>query len=113
LPPRRKRALSARRCCPLALRYEADLDAALSHARLTTRYASSRRRSPVCARYAGNMRELGIVPAHIVWLCKGFEADTQCCRIEVVAAELPVSSSNGTFRARVSRVKSGRACRSR
>ncbi|HEX3634146.1 MAG TPA: NAD(P)H-dependent glycerol-3-phosphate dehydrogenase, partial [Paraburkholderia sp.] len=44
-----------------------------------------------------NMRELGIVPAHIVWLCKGFEADTQCLPNEVVAAELPQQASNGTL----------------
>ena len=43
------------------------------------------------------MRELGIVPAHIVWLCKGFEADTQCLPNEVVAAELPRAASNGTL----------------
>ena len=43
------------------------------------------------------MRDIGIVPAHIVWLCKGFEADTQCLPNEVVAAELPQHASNGTL----------------
>jgi glycerol-3-phosphate dehydrogenase (NAD(P)+) len=43
------------------------------------------------------MRQAGIVPAHIVWLCKGFEADTQCLPNEVVAAELPEHRSNGTL----------------
>ncbi|WP_086972128.1 NAD(P)H-dependent glycerol-3-phosphate dehydrogenase, partial [Caballeronia glebae] len=43
------------------------------------------------------MRQAGVVPAHIVWLCKGFEADTQCLPNEVVAAELPAHRSNGTL----------------
>jgi glycerol-3-phosphate dehydrogenase (NAD(P)+) len=43
------------------------------------------------------MRDMGKVPAHIVWLCKGFEADTQLLPNQVVAQELSGHTSNGTL----------------
>ena len=82
---------------PAALRYDPEFASALSHG------AAHDALCVVAAPVAGlralcrNMRELGIVPAHIVWLCKGFEADTQCLPNEVVAAELPQHASNGTL----------------
>ena len=82
---------------PAALQYDPDLASALAHG------AAEDALCVVAAPVAGlralcrNMRELGIVPAHIVWLCKGFEADTQCLPNEVVAAELPQHASNGTL----------------
>lgn len=44
-----------------------------------------------------SMHEAGVIPANIVWLCKGFEADTQCLPNEVVAAELAGHVSIGTL----------------
>jgi glycerol-3-phosphate dehydrogenase (NAD(P)+) len=43
------------------------------------------------------MRDAGKVPAHIVWLCKGFEAESQLLPHQVVAAELPAHGSNGVL----------------
>ncbi|WP_277189400.1 NAD(P)H-dependent glycerol-3-phosphate dehydrogenase [Caballeronia sp. BR00000012568055] len=82
---------------PRALSFDADLSHALSHA------AADDALCVVATPVAGlralcrTMRDAGIVPAHIVWLCKGFEADTQCLPNEVVAAELPMHRSNGTL----------------
>lgn len=82
---------------PAALRYEADLAAALAHCGgddalcvVATPVAGLR---ALCR----SMRELGRVPAHIVWVCKGFEADTQLLPHQVVAAELPDHMSNGVL----------------
>jgi glycerol-3-phosphate dehydrogenase (NAD(P)+) len=82
---------------PATLRYDAELASALKHC------AAGNALCVVAAPVAGlramcrSMRESGIVPAHFVWLCKGFEADTQCLPNEVVAAELPGHASNGTL----------------
>ena len=82
---------------PEALRYDPEFASALSHS------AAEDALCVVAAPVAGlralcrNMRERGVVPAHIVLLCKGFEADTQCLPNEVVAAELPQHGSNGTL----------------
>lgn len=43
------------------------------------------------------MRDAGCVPAHIVWVCKGFEADTHLLPHQVIAAELPEQLSNGVL----------------
>ncbi|MFP3803101.1 glycerol-3-phosphate dehydrogenase, partial [Paraburkholderia sp. SIMBA_027] len=43
------------------------------------------------------MRDAGKVPAHVVWLCKGFEADSQLLPHQVVAVELPGHGSNGVL----------------
>ncbi|KND58410.1 Glycerol-3-phosphate dehydrogenase [NAD(P)+] [Candidatus Paraburkholderia schumanniana] len=82
---------------PAALAFEADFAAVLGH-------ASADDALCVVATPVAGLRELcrasrqaGIVPAHFVWLCKGFEADTQCLPNEVVAAELPEHRSNGTL----------------
>ncbi|MDR5755829.1 NAD(P)H-dependent glycerol-3-phosphate dehydrogenase [Caballeronia sp. LZ035] len=82
---------------PPSLGFETDLAAALRHA------CADDALCVVAAPVAGlrqlcrAMRQEGIVPAHIVWLCKGFESDTQCLPNEVVAAELPGHRSNGTL----------------
>ena len=82
---------------PATLRYDAELASVLQHC------AAGNALCVVAAPVAGlramcrSMRESGIVPAHFVWLCKGFEADTQCLPNEVVAAELPGHASNGTL----------------
>jgi len=82
---------------PHALEYEADFAAALQHASADDALCVVA--TPVAGLRAlcGAMRQAGVVPAHIVWLCKGFEADTQCLPNEVVAAELPGHRSNGTL----------------
>jgi len=82
---------------PASLQYDPDLASALTHG--ATEDALCVVAAPVAGLRAlcRNMRELGVVPAHIVWLCKGFEADTQCLPNEVVAAELPQHASNGTL----------------
>lgn len=82
---------------PDGLRYEADLVSALRHG------AGPEALCVVAAPVAGlramcrSMRNAGVVPANIVWLCKGFEAETQALPNEVVAAELPGHASNGTL----------------
>lgn len=74
---------------PPALRYEADLGAALDHALADDALCV------VATPVAGlrglfqAMRDAGKVPAHVIWLCKGFEADSQLLPHQVVAAELP------------------------
>jgi glycerol-3-phosphate dehydrogenase (NAD(P)+) len=82
---------------PRNLRYETDLAAALDHAMGEAALVV------VATPVAGlrdllrTMRELGRVPAHFVWLCKGFEAATQLMPNQVVAAELPDHASNGVL----------------
>jgi len=82
---------------PSVLRYEANLDLALDHALANDALCV------VAAPVAGlrsmlhAMRDAGRVPAHIVWLCKGFEADTQLLPHQVVAQELSGHPSNGTL----------------
>jgi len=82
---------------PHTLAFEADFTAALTHA--SADEALCVVATPVAGLRAlcRAMRQAGVVPAHIVWLCKGFEADTQCLPNEVVATELPAHRSNGTL----------------
>jgi glycerol-3-phosphate dehydrogenase (NAD(P)+) len=82
---------------PHTLAFEVDFTAALTHA--SADEALCVVATPVAGLRAlcRAMRQAGVVPAHIVWLCKGFEADTQCLPNEVVAAELPAHRSNGTL----------------
>ena len=82
---------------PAGLRYEADLGEALSHGLADDALCV------VATPVAGlrglfqAMRDAGKVPAHVVWLCKGFEADTQLLPHQVVAAELAGHASNGVL----------------
>ncbi|ALL63204.1 Glycerol-3-phosphate dehydrogenase [NAD(P)+] [Paraburkholderia caribensis MBA4] len=82
---------------PSALRFEADLDLALDHALADDALCVVA--TPVAGLRAmlRTMRDMGKVPAHIVWLCKGFEADTQLLPNQVVAQELSGHTSNGTL----------------
>ncbi|MFP6557052.1 NAD(P)H-dependent glycerol-3-phosphate dehydrogenase [Paraburkholderia sp. B3] len=82
---------------PRNLHYETDLAAALDHASDETALVVVA--TPVAGLRAllRTMRDLGRVPAHFVWLCKGFEADTQLMPHQVVAAELPDHASNGVL----------------
>ncbi len=82
---------------PVSLRYETDLAAALDHARdddalvvIATPVAGLRG-------LLRTMRDTGRVPAHFVWLCKGFESDTELLPHQVVAAELPDHQSYGVL----------------
>ncbi|WP_027815725.1 NAD(P)H-dependent glycerol-3-phosphate dehydrogenase [Paraburkholderia bannensis] len=82
---------------PDTLKYETDLATALEHASgeadlvvLGTPVAGLRDT-------LRTMRDMGRVPAHFVWLCKGFEADSQLMPHQVVAAELPDHASNGVL----------------
>lgn len=82
---------------PAALRYETDLAAALDHA------LADEALCVVATPVAGlrglfqAMRDAGKVPANVIWLCKGFEADTQRLPHQVVAAELAGHGSNGVL----------------
>ncbi|WP_206997287.1 NAD(P)H-dependent glycerol-3-phosphate dehydrogenase [Trinickia mobilis] len=82
---------------PAALRYEADLAAALAHA------AGDDALCVVATPVAGlrtlcrAMRDAQQVPVHLVWVCKGFEADTQLLPHQVIAAELAGHPSNGVL----------------
>jgi glycerol-3-phosphate dehydrogenase (NAD(P)+) len=82
---------------PESLRYETALGAALDHALdpaslvvVATPVAGLR--GLLCA-----MRDAGKVPVHFVWLCKGFDADSQLLPNQVVAAELPDHLSHGVL----------------
>ena len=82
---------------PVELRYEAGLAAALEHCSaddalcvIATPVAGLRALSRA-------LRELGRVPAHIVWVCKGFEAETQMLPHQVVASELAGHVSHGVL----------------
>ncbi|MEM5434751.1 NAD(P)H-dependent glycerol-3-phosphate dehydrogenase [Paraburkholderia diazotrophica] len=79
------------------LRFEANLDVALAHALADDALCVIA--TPVAGLRAmlRTMRDSGKVPAHIVWLCKGFEADTQLLPHQVVAQELSGHTSNGTL----------------
>lgn len=82
---------------PRALVFETDFHKALAHA--ATDDALCVVATPVAGLRAlcRAMPRAGVVPAHILWLCKGFEADTQCLPNQIVAAELPDHRSNGTL----------------
>lgn len=82
---------------PQSLRYDADLPAVLDHARDDASLVV------LAAPVAGlrgllrSMRDGGRVPTHFVWLCKGFESDTQLMPHQVVGQELPEHASNGVL----------------
>jgi glycerol-3-phosphate dehydrogenase (NAD(P)+) len=82
---------------PAELRCDADLAATLAHC------ADDDALCVVATPVAGlralfrSMRDARRVPAHIVWVCKGFEADTQLLPHQVVAAELAGHASNGVL----------------
>jgi glycerol-3-phosphate dehydrogenase (NAD(P)+) len=83
---------------PAALRYEADLTAALAHAAASDALVVVA--TPVAglrALYRAMQDGARRVPAHIVWVCKGFEADTQLLPHQVIAAELAGHASNGVL----------------
>jgi len=82
---------------PRTLQYETSLAAALDHA------SGDAALVVVATPVAGlrvllqTMRDMGRVPTHFVWLCKGFEAQTQQMPHQVVAAVLPEHRSNGVL----------------
>jgi glycerol-3-phosphate dehydrogenase (NAD(P)+) len=83
---------------PAALRYETRLSTALTHA------ADDQSLVVIATPVAGlralcrAMRdEAHCVAAHLVWVCKGFEADTQLLPHQVVAAELAGHPSIGVL----------------
>ncbi|WP_048902562.1 NAD(P)H-dependent glycerol-3-phosphate dehydrogenase, partial [Burkholderia mallei] len=82
---------------PPGLRYEADLATALSHAQADDALCV------IAAPVAGlralcrAMRDARRVPAHFVWVCKGFEADTRRLPHQMVAEELPDHASYGVL----------------
>ncbi|MFC5429502.1 NAD(P)H-dependent glycerol-3-phosphate dehydrogenase [Paraburkholderia denitrificans] len=82
---------------PRALQYETDIAASLDHA--SDEAALVVLATPVAGLrdLLRTMRDMGRVPAHFVWLCKGFEAETQQLPHQVVAAELPDHGSNGVL----------------
>ncbi|AFT84395.1 glycerol-3-phosphate dehydrogenase (NAD(P)+) [Paraburkholderia phenoliruptrix BR3459a] len=82
---------------PAALRYEADLNAALGHALADDALCVVATPVAGLRSLIQSMRDAGKVPAHVVWLCKGFEADSQLLPHQVVAAELPQHGSNGVL----------------
>ncbi|AJX94091.1 NAD(P)H-dependent glycerol-3-phosphate dehydrogenase [Burkholderia pseudomallei] len=82
---------------PPGLRYEADLATALSHAQADDALCV------IAAPVAGlralcrAMRDARRVPAHFVWVCKGFEADTRRLPHQMVVEELPDHASYGVL----------------
>jgi len=82
---------------PESLRYETGLHAALDHARDDASLVVVAAPVAGLRGLARAMRDAGRLPAHFVWLCKGFDADTQLLPHQVVAAELPDHPSNGVL----------------
>ena len=82
---------------PESLRYETSLAAALDHARDDAALVVVAAPVAGLRGLLGAMRDAGKVPAHFVWLCKGFEANTQLLPHQAVAAELPDHHSNGVL----------------
>lgn len=84
-------------CLPDSVKYETDLASALDHA------IDDASLVVVATPVAGMrdllraMRDAGKVPEHFVWVCKGFEADTQRLPHQIAAAELPSHRSNGVL----------------
>ncbi|WP_186203849.1 NAD(P)H-dependent glycerol-3-phosphate dehydrogenase [Burkholderia gladioli] len=82
---------------PAALRCEPELAAALAHG------AADDALCVIGAPVAGlramcaAMRDAGCVPAHLVWVCKGFEPDTELMPHQMIAEALPGHASHGVL----------------
>ncbi|MBU9187327.1 NAD(P)H-dependent glycerol-3-phosphate dehydrogenase [Burkholderia gladioli] len=82
---------------PAALRCEPELAAALAHG------AADDALCVIGAPVAGlramcaAMRDASCVPAHLVWVCKGFEPDTELMPHQMVAEALPGHASHGVL----------------
>ncbi|MEX3548364.1 MAG: NAD(P)H-dependent glycerol-3-phosphate dehydrogenase [Burkholderia sp.] len=82
---------------PAALRCEPELAAALTHG------AADNALCVIGAPVAGlralcaAMRDTGCVPAHLVWVCKGFEPDTDLMPHQMIAEALPGHASHGVL----------------
>ncbi|MEX3606479.1 MAG: NAD(P)H-dependent glycerol-3-phosphate dehydrogenase [Burkholderia sp.] len=82
---------------PTALRCESELTAALAHG--ATDNALCVIGAPVAglrAMYAA-MCDADCVPAHLVWVCKGFEPDTELMPHQMIAETLPGHASHGVL----------------
>ncbi|PLZ03440.1 glycerol-3-phosphate dehydrogenase [Burkholderia sp. WAC0059] len=82
---------------PAALRYETRLEAALAHAADDASLVVLATPVAGLPGLLGALRDAGNVPAHFIWLCKGFEAQTQRLPHQVVAAELAGHDSYGVL----------------
>ncbi|MDU0810114.1 MAG: NAD(P)H-dependent glycerol-3-phosphate dehydrogenase [Burkholderia sp.] len=82
---------------PSTLHYETDLNIAIKHS--AERSALCIAATPVSGLRAlcSTMRVSGCIPEHIIWVCKGFEADTQLLPHQIVTEELPTQQSNGVL----------------
>ncbi|MEX3629284.1 MAG: NAD(P)H-dependent glycerol-3-phosphate dehydrogenase [Burkholderia sp.] len=82
---------------PAALRCEPELAAALAHG------AAGDALCVIGAPVAGlralcaAMHDAGCVPAHLVWVCKGFEPDTELMPHQMIAEALPGHASHGVL----------------
>ncbi|MEX3526799.1 MAG: NAD(P)H-dependent glycerol-3-phosphate dehydrogenase [Burkholderia sp.] len=82
---------------PAALRCEPELAAALAHG------AADDALCVIGAPVAGlralcaAMHDAGCVPAHLVWVCKGFEPDTELMPHQMIAEALPGHASHGVL----------------
>ncbi|MEX3582574.1 MAG: NAD(P)H-dependent glycerol-3-phosphate dehydrogenase [Burkholderia sp.] len=82
---------------PAALRCEHELAAALAHG------AADDALCVIGAPVAGlramcaAMRDPGCMPAHLVWVCKGFEPDTELMPHQMIAEALPGHASHGVL----------------
>lgn len=80
-----------------ALRYESDLPSALRHAIADDALCVIAAPVAGLAATSAAMRDAGMVPAHLVWLCKGFEADTMHLPHQVIADVLGAHPSCGAL----------------
>ncbi|KAF1016726.1 MAG: NAD(P)H-dependent glycerol-3-phosphate dehydrogenase [Burkholderia sp.] len=82
---------------PAALRCEPELAAALAHG--ATDDALCVIGAPVAGLRAMcvAMHDVGCVPAHLVWVCKGFEPDTELMPHQMIAEVLPRHASHGVL----------------
>jgi glycerol-3-phosphate dehydrogenase (NAD(P)+) len=80
-----------------SLRYESDLLAALRHALADDALCVIGTPVAGLAAMCAAMRDAGAIPAHVIWICKGFEADTMRLPHQVVADVLGAHASCGAL----------------
>jgi glycerol-3-phosphate dehydrogenase (NAD(P)+) len=79
------------------LRYTSDLDAALRHALDANALCVAATPIAGLASLCTAMRDLARVPAHLIWVCKGFDADTRRLPHQMIAAVLGNHPSGGVL----------------
>lgn len=82
---------------PSTLRYDTNLSLALEHTSVDESLVVLAVPVAGLRGILRAMSDIDRVPVHFVWLCKGFEVDTQLMPHQVVAGELPHHTCNGVL----------------